>query len=118
MFALFLEFQKRRNNKSKKSFKKHQKASSDSESNSDSDCVLAIQVGINSVKNKILLPDYLNEFSYTILAKFQMKNELVSEIILMLIPPGDRRTKNKKSKKLKKLNFIDVYWTQAVLEMY
>ena len=53
-----------------------------------------------------MLPDYLNEFSYTILAKSQMKNELVSEIILMLIPPGDRRTKNKKSKKLNKVKLL------------
>ena len=53
-----------------------------------------------------MLPDYLNEFSYTTLARSQLKNELVSEIILMSIPPGDRRTKNKKSKKLHKVKLL------------
>ena len=73
MFASFLEYEKRRSKKSKKKSKKHQEASSDSDSDLDSSWLLASQVGIsNSVKNKILLPDYLNEFSYTILAKSQM----------------------------------------------
>ena len=46
---------------------------------------------MNSVKNKRILTDYLNEFLYNILAKSQLEIDLVSEIILMLSPPGDHR---------------------------
>ena len=55
----------------------------------------------NCLTNKLetncsYLPDYVNEFTYNILAKEQMENNLVSEIILVLIPTGDRKIKNKK----------------------
>ena len=65
----------------------------------------------NCLTNKLetncsYLPDYVNEFTYNILAKEQMENNLVSEIILVLIPTGDRKIKNKKRSAKKKLKIL------------
>ena len=65
----------------------------------------------NSLTNKLetncsYLPDYVNEFTYNILAKEQMENNLVSEIILVLISTGDRKIKNKKRSAKKKLKIL------------
>ena len=76
--------------------KKRQEASNDSNRNSNSTWLLMSQVGINSVKNKKLSPDYLDGFSYHILTMSQLKNDLVSEIILILIPCSERKIKKQK----------------------
>ena len=66
-------------------------------------------VGTNILINPKLLPEYLDEFLYTILAKTQLENKLVSEIIRMLVPYGDFRKKNEKVKIQIRFKFLDIY---------